>query len=100
MVAIPLDARRRVRLELSHVLRRELHRKRRHVAVEVLDLRRPGYGADVGSLVVYPGQRQLRRRAPLPRRHRVDSLEYHGVLLQVLRLESGQLLRMVFSVKG
>ena len=59
MVAITLDICQRIGFELSHVFRCELHQKRRHVAVEILNLCRPGYGADVGSLMVNPGQCQL-----------------------------------------
>ena len=76
------------RLELSHLLGRELHRQRRHVLAEVLHSGGAGNGADVAPLVVHPGQRELRRRASFPGSHGAHSLEYSGVLLGVLRLES------------
>lgn len=44
--------------------------------------------ADVAPLMMHPRQRQLRRRAALPRRHHAHPLEDHRVLLHVLRLES------------
>lgn len=74
-------------LKLGNVIRSELHRQRPDVLVQVLDLGGAWNRAHVASLVVDPGQGQLRGGAALVLCHRMDSLKYQRVLTQISWLE-------------
>ena len=84
-----------VGFELSHFVPSELQGQSPNILVEILDLRGTGYGANIVPLVVNPSQCELRSRASFPHRHRIDAIEYLGILLKVFWLESRQILQQV-----
>ena len=76
-------------VDLLQVGRRELHLQRPQVLLQVLPPLGPEEGHDVFALGEHPGERELRRAAPLPFRDRLHLLDQLEVLPEVVALESG-----------
>jgi hypothetical protein len=72
-------------------LGREGNLQRPQILVEIFSPLRAGNGHDVLALREHPGQRELRRSAPLLARESFDAIEQREVLVEILALEARRL---------